>query len=178
MAENEPPAPPAGPPRAPENRVEPRLIADYAAWADQHKADAAAAKGRATAAERERDEARTALTAAQAETAQKLAETQARADERMIRAELRRAAKAAGLLDPRDLAQLDVSKLKLTEDGDVDGLEAYVTALKTERAHLFGKPSTSVPGNPPPANPPQGKLARDMTKDEWTAARAAMLATP
>ncbi len=177
MAEADPPAPQPGPPRDPANRVEPRLIADYAAWADQHKADAAAAKGRATAAERERDEAKAALTAAQAETAQKLAETQAKADERMIRTELRRAAKAAGLLDPRDLATLDVSKLKLTEDGDVEGLDAYLAALKAERGHLFGKPSTSNPGNPPPPpNPAGGKPARDMTADEWKAARAAMLA--
>lgn len=75
--------------------------------------------------------------------------------------------------DPSDvLAFIDKSKLELTEDGNVKGLDEQLKVLTESKAYLFGE---TIPGSGG-ANPPGGggNIPKDeskMTDQEWWAAR-------
>jgi hypothetical protein len=124
------------------------------------------------AAEKERDDARAA-----AEAAKKAAETEAttkvtaaeqRANERVIRAELKVAAQKAGMIDLDVLKLVDLTSVKLTEAGEVEGADALMTKLKEDKPHFFGNPvkGSSNPNPPPNPGDKNPKMAKDMTQAE------------
>ena len=107
------------------------------------------------------------------------------ADTRIINAELRLAAQQAGLIDADDLRLVDVDALKLNDKGEVEGLTALVDGFKTSKPHLFKSPDAPpTPANnntnptPPPTPAPAGaKHAKDMTPEEYAAAKAQITGT-
>ncbi|WP_426102921.1 hypothetical protein [Pseudomonas sp. PSPC3-3] len=104
-----------------------------------------------------------------------LKEATADADKRVLLAELKGEAVKAGLVDLDQLKLLDVDKVKLV-DGKLDGAEALFNSLKESKPYLFGTSSNSSTPNPtPPKTPDAGKSAKDMTADEYAAARAAIV---
>jgi len=111
------------------------------------------------------------------------------ADARIIGAELKAAARDAGLIDADDLRLVDLSALKLSDKGEIDGLTALVDSLKTGKPHLFKAPtaplepnagpapgSNTTPITPPSPKDPGAKHARDMAPEEYAAERARLVA--
>jgi len=94
-----------------------------------------------------------------------------RANERVIRAELKVAAQKAGMIDLDGLKLADVSKVTLEADGTVKGADELMTALKEAKPYLFGNATkgSSNPNPPPPPGDTQPKKAKDMTEAERAA---------
>jgi hypothetical protein len=128
------------------------------------------------ASAREADEHKTAAQTAAAAADAKIAEASTAANQRIIRAELKAAALKAGMVDLDGLKLADLSTVKLAEDGSVEGADALMTSLKESKPYLFGTPnSSSAPGPKPAPKPAEAKSAKDMTAEEYAAARAAAL---
>jgi hypothetical protein len=145
--------------------------------AERRIADARKAAEEAAAAERERIAAE-AKSAAEASVA---AERTA-AQTRIIRAEVRAAAVAAGLVDPRALNMLDISSVTLDDNGEVAIPDGFFDNAKAEFPYLFAdrkaepaKPTTSQPASPPPSKPAEKKHGRDLSTDEWRAMRQELM---
>jgi len=164
-----PPAPPAGTPTAP-NGTPPAGQGATPDPADEPLGEAGKqtlvkvrklltdAEARAEAAEKERDELKTA-----GQTEQEKAVAAARAEgvnaanTRLVRAEVKAAAAAAGFHDPGDAAvQLydQLAKVSITKDGDVDEakVKELVATLATSKPYLVKAPGAT----PPAALPGQG----------------------
>ena len=132
-----------------------REAADRRKEADDAKAETAKAK----------EDATKAVTAA----------TEA-ANRRIINAELRAEATKAGMLDLDGLKLLDLDKAGVTidADGTVKGAAEALVALKKAKPWAFvGTGSTSPPGSPPPPAGGGAKHAKDMTTEEYAAAKRA-----
>lgn len=127
------------------------------------------------AAEKERDDAKkaadTAKKDADTEANGKVTEAEKRANDRVIRAELKVAAQKAGMIDLDVLKLVDLSSIKLTEAGEVEGAEALMTKLKEDKPHFFGTPAkgSSNPEKPPKPEDGTPKKAKDMTEEERAA---------
>jgi hypothetical protein len=181
---NDPAAEPSGDPMddAPVNIADkPREPTAYErrlrAEARQHRLRALQAeKDRDAALERARQEAKALVDAARAEGL-----------ERLLRAEIKAHALAAGIVDLKALKLLDLSSIKLGSDGEVEIPTGFFDKAKLEMPYLFKvapvveptspavepvvRPnSTSVPAVPPtPSQPTTEKLAKDMTPAELQA---------
>ena len=114
-------------------------------------------------------DAAAAVTAAKAEADAKIAEATTAAQARIIRAEIKAAAVKAGMIDMDGLKMLDLSKLTLNDDGEVDGADALLEAAKKVKPYLFGDAKTSSTTPPPKPSDPKDKTAKDMTDDELRA---------
>jgi hypothetical protein len=146
--------------------------------AQGHKTDAEASRQAAEEAARKAEAAEAAAqAAAEAKIAEALTAAETKANERILRVELRAAAIKAGMVDLDGLKLLDTSSLKINDDGDVEGADALIEAAKKAKPYLFGAPGTSNPTPAPPPKPPTAKTARDMTDAEYRAARKAIDAT-
>ena len=93
----------------------------------------------------------------------------------MIKAHLQAEATRAGMIDMDGLKLLDISRVTVTEDGEVQGATALMDRVRKEKPWLFGRPSTSAAAGAPPSHPPRQKLATEMTDTEYQAAREAIL---
>ncbi len=133
-----------------------------------YKAEAGKAKERAEAAEAR-------LTQREAEHADALTKS----GQRYVRSEAKTSAVRAGAVDAADvLALLDMSKVEM-KDGEPSNLDALVAELKTAKPYLFATAaaasgSSSNPQRAPTPAPAGGKNAKDMTQDEYEAARSAI----
>ena len=148
---------------------------------EQAKARAAREEAKANRLAKEAAEAARATAEAQAtEAAAKVAEATSKAQERVTRAEARAAAALLGAVDAKDVvALLDMSKVERDADGEPTNLDALISEMKTAKPHLFNAGvaatgSTSSTSKPPPKAAPEIKLAKDMTDEEYAAARAAL----
>ncbi len=112
-----------------------------------------------------------------AETAEAmLLRSQADAEARLVRAELKVEALRAGMVDLDGLKLLDLSDVRLNQAGDVVDGAAILARLKRTKPWLFGTPaSTSAAANPPRPEPPRTRHANELSRDEWLAARAVLL---
>lgn len=126
---------------------------------------------------RERDTHKTAAEKAATEAEEKVKGAKTAADERIVRAELKAAALKAGMVDTDGLKLADLSKVKLNDQGEVEGADELMTDLKKAKPYLFGAASTSNPTNPPPKDPPTAKKASEMTDAEYAAAKAKLIET-
>lgn len=106
---------------------------------------------------------------------QRLAQVEAEARARVIRAELRAEAMRAGMIDLDGLKLIDTAPLKLGENGEVEGAATLMRDLKRAKPWLFGAASSSSTAAAPRTEPPRAKLATEMTEAEWRAARAELL---
>ncbi|MBN9510755.1 MAG: hypothetical protein J0I21_16805 [Alphaproteobacteria bacterium] len=106
---------------------------------------------------------------------QKLAQVEAEARGRLVRAELKAEAVRAGMVDLDGLKLIDTDAVKLSDAGEVEGGAALMREMKRAKPWLFGPASSSSTAVAPPAQPPRQKSAREMSFDEWQAARAELL---
>ena len=127
----------------------------------EHAAALAAAEKRATDAQAAAD-----AVSHQATQAAEAARTEANG--RVLMADLRTAAQAAGMVDLDALKLLDTSAIKLGENGQAAIPDGFFAEAKKAKPYLFGTPPahTSSPNNPPPNEPPKPKAAKDMTAEE------------
>ena len=113
-------------------------------------------------------------------TERAVGEVRTASEQRIIRAELKSAALKAGMRDPGDLKLVDLSKVKLGEDGEVVLPDGFFEAVKTAKPYLFADakdgPATGFTSPPvkPPAAKTEGKSAKDMTPEEYKAGLKAL----
>jgi hypothetical protein len=111
-----------------------------------------------------------------AELELRLAELEATTTARLIRAELKTEAVRAGMVDLDGLKLIDITSLKLDDEGNLAGAAEVMRQMRRAKPWLFGGgASTSSTSAAPPTTPPRPKLATEMTDDEWRAARAELL---
>jgi hypothetical protein len=106
--------------------------------------------------------------------------------EETIDAKLKQAATRAGMIDPDDLAIADLTSIKLTEAGEVEGAEALMAKLRQDKPFLFRQLGGSkhvrdmsreeaaerlaeIKRGPKPEPMPTDKKAKDQTPAERTA---------
>jgi hypothetical protein len=106
---------------------------------------------------------------------QQLADAVRAAEQRLIRAELKAEALRAGMVDMDGIRLIDIDGLTLNDKGELAGGAALMTQLKRSKPWLFGGHSTSSGAKAPAPQPPQQKLATEMSHDEWRSARAELV---
>ena len=104
-----------------------------------------------------------------------LVQVKQKAENGIVKAHLQAEAARAGMIDLDGLKMLDISRVTISEDGEVQGATALMEKVRKEKPWLFGKTSTSAPGGAPPSQPPRQKLATEMTDAEYQTAREAIL---
>ena len=104
-----------------------------------------------------------------------LVQVKQKAESGIVKAHLQAEAARAGMIDLDGLKMLDLSRVTVTDDGEVQGASALMDRVRKEKPWLFGRPFTSAPGGAPPSQPPRQKLATEMTDAEYQAAREAIL---
>lgn len=101
-----------------------------------------------------------------ADTKAKAAHTSAQ--ERIIRAELKALAVAEGIVDVEGLKLADLSKVKLNEDGELEGGSELIKDLKEKKAYLFGeKKSTTNPEGMPKNKTNEKNDVTKMSREEY-----------
>lgn len=132
------------------------------------------AEAKATAAE---EKAKADIATATAKAAEEVKAAGEGANTKILQSELRAAATKAGMVDLDGLKLADLSKVKLKEDGTIEGADALFEDMKKGKPYLFGKTgNSSSTTTPPGSTPPEKKLAKDMTPAEYQAARAQIAA--
>ncbi len=121
------------------------------------------------AAKKATEEAEARVKKASEEAEGKIKEVHTASEQRIIRAEMKAAAIKAGMVDLDGLKLADLSKIKLNEQGEVEGAEALMEEMKKAKPYLFqAGSSTSHAGDPPPKKKDdKAKTAKDMTDAEW-----------
>lgn len=96
-----------------------------------------------------------------------------KSNDRIIRAELKAQAVAAGMHDLDGLKLADLSSITLDDHGDVVGAEELIAKLKETKPYLFKEfiSTTSNPNLPKP-NEAKAKKATDMDDTEWAKEKA------
>jgi hypothetical protein len=93
-------------------------------------------------------------------------------EKRLVLAELKVEALRANMIDLDGLQFLDMSQVRLSDEGGVaDGTE-LIGRLKRAKPWLFATPSSSSIAKVPPSGPTRQKLAKDMSDEEYRIARA------
>ena len=128
-----------------------------------------------TAADKAAADLAAALKKADDEVKARFTEATEKANAKMIRAEVKVGAAAAGLAHPDFIRLLDTSKFTVDEDGEVVVPTDFWASLKAAQPHLFAatgadKGTTSNPAAAPKPAAQTGKHAKDMTDAEAEAA--------
>lgn len=140
------------------------LRAENATW--RHKVRDA--EGKFATAEQAAEQAR-------AEAAQRIAEATDSANRRIVMAELKAEALRAGIVDLDGLRLADLSSVKLSDTGDLEGGAELIASLKEAKPYLFlpqtgaQTGTTSQTAKPPAARDAKPKDARDMSVEEYAA---------
>lgn len=131
---------------------------------------------KATEQQRLREEAE--KKAADAEKAAKEAETvaQKKAEQRLMRAELKALALKEGMIDLDGLSFIDYTTVSFDDKGDLKGGPEAIAKLKEAKPYLFGAKSTTSPksASPDPKSSTEPVDARKLTADEYKALKAKM----
>jgi len=96
-------------------------------------------------------------------------------EQRIVFAELKVEALRAGIVDLDGLKFLDVTKLRLDEDGGVADGPELIGRLKRSKPWLFSPSSSSSIASVPVSRQARLKLANEMTDDEYRIARAQII---
>ncbi len=104
-----------------------------------------------------------------------LVQVKQKAESGIVKAHLQAEATRAGMIDLDGLKMVDISRVTMTDEGEVQGASALMEKVRKDKPWLFGKPSTSAPGGAPPSQPPRPKLATEMTDAEYMTARETIL---
>jgi len=110
-----------------------------------------------------------------AELERQLAEHQARAEARIIHAELKAEAIRAGMVDLDGLKLVASGAVTLDAAGEVAGAAEAIRALRQGKPWLFGGGNSSHPAAAPGPQEAKPKLATEMSYEEWQKARTALL---
>lgn len=102
-------------------------------------------------------EAHTAAEQAKKDAEDRVTAAEKAAGERILRAELKAAAKDAGMIDLDGLKLADLSKVKLNDKGDIEGAEELFAQLKESKPYLFGTTGSTSSTEKPPKKPDHGK---------------------
>lgn len=105
----------------------------------------------------------------------RIAELEAATREVAIRGELKAEAVRAGMVDLDGLKLADLSSVTVDERGSVVGAAAVMTALRRAKPWLFGGANSSSTASVPPAEAPRGRMAMEMSHEEWQAGRRALM---
>jgi hypothetical protein len=104
--------------------------------------------------------------AAEDASAGKIKEVTTAADQRVIRAELKAAAVKAGMIDLDGLKLADLTKVTLSEAGEVVGADELMALMKKSKPYLFGTPNSGSTHDLPNPNDQKPKKVADMTDVE------------
>lgn len=86
-------------------------------------------------------EAQREVEAAKTEAQTAVAQSKTQADQAVIRAEAKALATKLGAVSPDDVVRLiDLSEVKMGENGQIEGLDAVMDAAKESRGYLFTQP--------------------------------------
>ena len=119
-----------------------------------------------------------ALDARNAEIETVKQETEKAANERVLRAELKAIAIKEGMVDLDGLKLLDLSTVKIGENGEIEGAEALFKTAKESKPYLFKTTTTTTSTEPKPKEgDSKPKNAMEMTAEEYKAARSALAST-
>lgn len=153
-----------------QSEFEKRLRRDLARAREQTRIATSEREAGVAAAARERDEA--------------VAMIRSQANDRVIRSELRAHAMKAGIIDLDGLRLADLTKLSLSEDGDVVGAEALIDSLRQDKPYLFSESrsgiatgTTAQTQRPPAPAVPMALDARTLSREAWQAERDKLLGT-
>ena len=94
---------------------------------------------------------------------------------RLAQAELKLHAIRAGMIDLDGLKLVDPSRVKLTENGEIESADRLMAELRRDKPWLFHHVTTSTTSATPPSASPGARDARQMSHTEWQAARTALL---
>lgn len=113
---------------------------------------------------------------ARAEAAERLlVDVTYKSNDSLKRAELAVEAVRAGMVDLDGLKLVDTAALSVDENGGVVDAAGVIAKLKRAKPWLFGGASSSSALAAPRAEAPRHRHAREMSEEEWRAARAALL---
>lgn len=151
------------------------------------RADAAAHRVAAKAAQEEKAAALAAAKAAQEEAEAKIKAANEQAsvkikayEPRLIASELKLAAHQAGLIDLDLLALVKRDGIKIGEDGSITGIAEAINAFKESKPAYFktaAAPEQKPPSGhaaPAPAKNPQPTNIKDLSKEDYAKRKAAM----
>ncbi len=127
---------------------------------------------KATEQEQAAKAAKEAADKAASDATAKIAEATTAAEQRVIRAEIKAAAVKAGMIDLDGLKMLDLSGVKLDENGEVIGADELLADAKKAKPYLFGDAKTSSTSKAPEPKAPAPINALEMTDAEFEAAKA------
>jgi len=116
------------------------------------------------------------IAAAEAAANERVTAAEKAANDRVLRAELKAVAVKAGIVDMDALKLLDLSKVKLNEDGTIEGADALFEEAKKSKPYLFGEPSTSSTQKTPKPVTGEKVDVRKQTPEEYAASKAQYLA--
>ena len=92
--------------------------------------------------------------------------------QRLIHSEMKVEAIRAGMVDLDGLKLLDMTDIRLADDGTLAGAAERIGQMKTAKPWLFAAPSSSSIARVPPAKSARQKMAAEMTDEEYRTARA------
>ncbi len=101
----------------------------------------------------------------------RIAEIETQGRQLLLRAELKAEALRAGMVDLDGLKLLDTSAVSLDDQGEVVGAAALMAAARRAKPWLFAPANSSSPAPVPAPAAPRARLAKEMTHEEWQAAR-------
>lgn len=105
-----------------------------------------------------------------------VSEAQKLANERIIRAELKASAIAAGMIDLDGLKLADLTSVKLNETGEVEGSDELMQNLKESKPYLFKEyKDSSSTAKIPSEKPSNQKTVLEMSKEEYQRAKRKLL---
>lgn len=137
--------------------------------------ESASYRTKAQEAERKAQEAAEALAKAAKDAEDKITAANKAANDRIIRAELKAAALKAGMVDLDGLKLADLSKVKLNDQGEVEGADALMEEMKKAKPYLFGTANTSNTQQTPAKGKTETKKVTEMTPAEYAAAKNAAI---
>lgn len=100
------------------------------------------------------------------------------AERRVMLAELKAAALEAGMVDADGVKLLDLGRVTIGADGGVQIPDGFFEGARKAKPYLFAASGPARQGSTarvPAVQPPQARMATEMSFDEWQTARAELL---
>lgn len=132
----------------------PEVVARLRKESATYRSKANELQKKAEEAEKKASELNNTLKASQEEAQKALIESKrlnSAFEQRVINAELREAARESGLVDMDAFKMADVSKIKINNKGDVEGIKELINDLKKDKPYLFKDITTSKETSGAPA---------------------------
>jgi hypothetical protein len=96
-------------------------------------------------------------------------------ESRLVLANLQTEAVRSGMIDLDGLKLIDLSAVRLGTDDKIIGARKLMDDLRRNKPWLFGVTSSSSAAIAPASQPVRQKMALEMTDEEYTAARTAVI---